>query len=132
MLITQTMLNVLNCLFHNSLLRYMYVAMYLWKVYCMWLLCTFISGLPKSGHTKFNALHHNNIGLKNLFSTQAIHVFSGYEYFKVVSKISLPSPNGELSCTCIIISESMYSSVLAYWSKSEYYTHDSSSAKHPI
>ena len=31
-----------------------------------------------------------------------LHMFSAYDYFKVVSKTSLPSPNGKLSCSCTI------------------------------
>ena len=61
---------------------------------------------------------------KTLFNTQAIYVFSSYEYFKTVSKSSLPSPNEKLSYSCIVPSKSIYSSVLANCGKLEYYTCD--------
>ena len=38
-------------------------------------------------------------------------VFYGYKYFMIESKSFLPSPNGKLSCTCIIPSQSIYSTV---------------------
>ena len=52
-----------------------------------------------------------NIGLEN-FSTPCMHmkVFSSYKYSKVELKNFLLSPNGKLSCSCIIPSESIYNS----------------------
>ena len=57
-------------------------------------------------------MYHETTGLKIL----VLHMLSGFEHFEAVSKISLPSPNGILSCT--ILSMLLY---IANCSKSEYY-----------
>ena len=48
-----------------------------------------------------------------------LHMFSGYECFKTVSKSFLPSPNGKFSCSCIIPSESIYTEYV--YTKTESY-----------